>query len=91
MHYDMGVDCDEISLDVWMGRLKFYNLMKINSSQAIESSSVAGTPEKTARKYTLEQWEQRLQALGVRNATLDRTAPRAFELPASGASPQKQD
>jgi hypothetical protein len=47
-------------------------------------------PEKKAAKYTLEQWMQELQALGVRNATLDQTAPRAFELPASGASPQKQ-
>ena len=48
----------------------------------------AGIPEKKARKLILEQWDQRLQALGVRNATLDPTAPRAFKLPASGFSPQ---
>jgi hypothetical protein len=45
-------------------------------------------PEKKAAKYTREQWDQRLQSLGVRDATLDQTAPRAFELPASGNSPQ---
>jgi len=38
------------------------------------------------RKYTREQWMQELQSLGVRDATLDQTAPRAFELPASGMS-----
>jgi hypothetical protein len=45
-------------------------------------------PEKKAAKNTREQCDQRLQALGVRDATLDHTAPRVFELPASGNSPQ---
>ncbi len=49
----------------------------------------AGIPQKKAAKYTGEQWDQRLQALGVRNATLDQTAPRAFELPASGMGSYK--
>jgi hypothetical protein len=47
-------------------------------------------PEKKAAKYTREQWLQELQALGVRDATLDYTAPRAFELPASGMVSDKQ-
>jgi hypothetical protein len=62
------------------------------SPKSIVDSQVKASeiPEKKAAKYTREQWDQRLQALGVRDATLDHTAPRAFELPASGALPQKQ-
>jgi hypothetical protein len=43
--------------------------------------------DKKPRKYTPEEWRQRLLALGVKDATFDRTTPRAFELPASGVSP----
>jgi len=50
--------------------------------------SGAGFPEKKARKYTSEQLRQKLLDLGVRDATFDQTAPRAFELPASGVSPK---
>ncbi len=57
--------------------------MKPISKQATEGSSVAGTPEKKAAKYTREQWLKRLTELGGRDATSDQTAPRAFELPAS--------
>jgi hypothetical protein len=60
-------------------------------SIADPQSKVSEIPEKKAAKYTREQWDQRLQALGVRDATLDQTAPRAFELPASGASPQSKE
>ena len=48
----------------------------------------AGIHGSKGRKLTLEQWDQRLQALGVRDATFDQTAARAFELPASGALPK---
>ena len=59
-------------------------------SIADSQAKASEIPEKKSAKYTREQWIQELQALGVRNATLDQTAPRAFELPASGALPQKQ-
>ena len=59
-------------------------------SIADPQSKVSEIPEKKAAKYTREQWDQRLKAFGVRDATLDHTAPRAFELPASGVSPQNQ-
>ena len=74
-----------------MNEIKFSIFMKPISKQPTEGSSVAGTPEKKAAKYTREQWLKRLAELGVRDATLDQTAPRAFELPASGASPQRPD
>ena len=74
-----------------MNEIKFSLFMKPISKQPTEGSSVAGTPEKKAAKYTREQWLKRLAELGVRDATLDQTAPRAFELPASGASPQRPD
>jgi len=42
------------------------------------------------RKYTSEEIRKRLLELGVRDATLDPTSPRALELPASGITPQNQ-
>jgi hypothetical protein len=59
-------------------------------SIADPQSKASEIPEKKAAKYTREQWLKRLSELGVRDATLDSTAPRAFELPASGALPQNQ-
>jgi hypothetical protein len=46
-------------------------------------SSGAGVPGSNGRKYTPEQLRQKLLDLGGRDATLDPTTPRAFELPAS--------
>ena len=46
----------------------------------------AGIPGSKGGKYTLEEIRKRLLELGGRDATLDPTAPRAFELPASGMS-----
>ena len=57
-------------------------------SIADPQSKVSEIPEKKAAKYTREQWLKQLTELGVRDATLDHSGPRAFELPASGASPQ---
>ena len=59
-------------------------------SKADSQAKASQIPGQKAKMYTREQWLKRLSELGVRNATLDRTAPRAFELPASGVSPQKQ-
>ena len=50
--------------------------------------SGAGFPGSNGRKYTPEEIRKRLLELGVRDATLDPTTPRAFELPASGALPK---
>ena len=44
----------------------------------------AGIPGSKGRKYPPEEIRKRLLELGCRDATLDPTAPRAFELPASG-------
>ena len=52
--------------------------------------SGAGIPGSKGRNYTPEEIRKRLLELGVRDATLDPTTPRAFELPASGISPQRQ-
>ena len=60
-------------------------------SIADSQAKASEIPRQKAKTYTREQWDQRLQALGVRDATLDQTAPRAFELPASGASPQSKE
>jgi hypothetical protein len=40
------------------------------------------------RKYTSEEIRKRLLELGGRDAPFDTTSPRAFELPASGITPQ---
>ena len=66
--------------------------MKLISKQATEGSSVAGTPEKKGRTYTREQLKKRLLDFPhIKDVTLDQTAPRAFELPASGGSQAKPD
>ncbi len=51
--------------------------------------SGAGIPGSKGRKYTPEEIRKRLLELGGRDVTLDPTAPRAFELPASGMGSYK--
>ena len=75
-----------------MNEIKISIFMKLISKQATEGSSVAGTPEKKGRTYTREQLKKRLLDFPhIKDVTLDQTAPRAFELSASGASPQRPD
>ena len=65
--------------------------MKRKTTKAVESSPEAVPPAPKGRTYTAAQLKEKLAASGWRNATLDHTAPRAFELPASEASPKKPD